>query len=158
MLGLIPRNRVKGYFPPTYGPLAPRMELPFWLGNFRDEFNKLFEPFMGTAPVAGWRWGLDVEENEEAVIIRAEAPGFELGNFEVYVHEGYLMLSACHKKESVEKGKPVVKEECFCREAVLLPPGVFPEKITALYKNGVLLITVPRKPEAKGVKVPVHAG
>jgi HSP20 family protein len=142
-----------------YGPLAPRMELPFFLGNFRDDLNKLLEPFMGlTPPAAGWRWGLDVEENEEAVIIRAEAPGFEPGDFEVYVHEGYLILSACHNKETLEKGKPMLREECVCREAVLLPPGVFPEKITALYKNGVLFITLPRKPEAKGVKVPVHAG
>ena len=36
MLGLIPRNRVKGYFPPTYGPLTPRMELPFFLGPDQD--------------------------------------------------------------------------------------------------------------------------
>jgi HSP20 family protein len=159
MFGLIPRNRVKGYFPSTYGPLAPRMELPYFLGNIREEFNKLFEPFMGpTPPVAGWRWNLDVEENEEAVVIRAEAPGFEVGDFELFVHEGYLILSVCHKNESLKKAKTTVTPEWFCREAVMLPPGVIPEKITAVYKNGVLLVTLPRKPEAKGIRVPIAAG
>jgi HSP20 family molecular chaperone IbpA len=38
---------------------------------------------------------------------------------------------------------------------VVLPPFVLPEKIEAVYKNGVLIITLPRKPEAKGVKIPV---
>jgi HSP20 family protein len=135
------------------------MELPFFLGKFREEFEKLFEPFVGLAPpVKGWPWALDIEEHEEAVIIRAEAPGFEPADFEVQILEGYLILTACHKKEMAEKGKPVVKEERVCREVVVLPPLVLPEKIVAVYKNGVLTITLPRKPEAKGVKVPVLPG
>jgi HSP20 family protein len=159
MLGLIPRNRVKEFFPPAYGPLFPRMELPFFLGKFREEFEKFFDPFVGMAPpVKGWPWALDVEEKEEAVFIRAEAPGFEPADFELQIQEGYLILSACHKKEFVEKGKPMFKEERVCREVVVLPPFVLPEKITAVYKNGVLIITLPRKPEAKGVKVPVLPG
>jgi HSP20 family protein len=159
MLGLMPRSRVKGFVPPTYGSLAPRMELPPFLARFRDEFDKLFEPFVGlTPPVPGWRWGLEFEETDEAFVLRAEAPGFEAGDFEVFAQDGYLTLSACCKKETVENGKPVVKEEQICHERLLLPPGVIPNEITALYKNGVLFITLPRKPEAKGFKVPVHAG
>ncbi len=167
MLGLIPRNKVRNFypptygnfFPPTYGPVAPRMELPLFLGKFREEFEKFFEPFFGFTPqLTGWRWGLEFEETEEALIIRAEAPGFEPGDFEVYVQENYLFLSVHCKKELMEKGKPMVKEERICQEILPLPPGVIPEKFNALYKNGVLFITLPRKPEAKKFKVPVQCG
>jgi HSP20 family protein len=160
MFALLPRRKMKGFFPPMYGPLAPRMELPFFLGKVRDEFDRLFENFGFMPPPVtnGWNWGLDVEDKDEAIIVRAEAPGFEPTDFDVKVEEGYLVLEAHHKKEIVEKGKPEIKTERVCYETVLLPPGILPENITALYKNGVLTVTLPRKPEAKGVKVPVLPG
>jgi HSP20 family protein len=159
MFGLIPQRKIKAAFPISYGTLAPRFEFPLLMGRLLEEFDKLFEDFGIMPPVeTGWRWGLNVEENEEAIVIRAEAPGFESTDFEVKVQEGYLTLAACHKKEVIEKGKPVMKTEKDCCGAVTLPPGVIPEKITALYKNGVLTVTLPRKPAYKGVLIPVQGG
>src|SRR5688572_1922471 len=58
--------------------------------RMRDEFNQLVNQFFGGWPStwdAGrdWHWGLDVQENDANVMIRAEAPGFEPSDFDVEV-------------------------------------------------------------------------
>jgi HSP20 family molecular chaperone IbpA len=68
------------------------------------------------------------------------------------------VLYAAKKAEVKEKDKPrqVTEKECF--EAVLLPPGVDPEKVTAVYRDGKLVVTLPLVPEVKGPPIPVQGG
>lgn len=53
------------------------------LARMRNEFDQLFDRFFGDLPASwrevggDWRWGLDVEQTDDKVIVRAEAPGFE---------------------------------------------------------------------------------
>src|SRR5262245_39755443 len=71
------------------GGLAPYSRDPFHY--FRENMNRLFERFFATPlfPYEGGLerdgWGMDVREEEGAVVVRAEAPGFEPGDFDIQV-------------------------------------------------------------------------
>ncbi len=139
------------------GEAAARSEFPFFLGRMHDAFDRLFERFESEWPLAetdGWPWPVDVEETEETVLVRARAPGLEAGDFAVEVHDTYLTLAASWLEETTRGRAPRRRE---CSEAILLPPGVDEEKVTALYKDGVLTVTVPLKPESRGRTVPVRS-
>ena len=84
----------------------------------------------------GWRWGLDVEETDDKVVVRAEAPGFEPGDFDLGVEDGMLTLRAARKAETKdEKGEMRTTRECY--EAVALPAGIDKEKIEDVARHGL---------------------
>ncbi len=143
------------------GSMAPYSRDPFHL--FRENMNRLFERFF-TGSLAPYYeggmehdgWGLDVREEEGAVVVRAEAPGFEPGDFDVQVRGDQLILSATHKAETEEKERGYRewrRHELY--RAVPLPAGVDREKVDAEYRHGVLTVKVPLTEQAKGKRVQV---
>ncbi len=147
---------------PKAAPAAPgreeaaRSEVPFFLGRMHDAFDRLFDRFEMEWPLVGadgWPWPVDVEETLDIVLVRTEAPGLVPGDFAVEVHDTYLTLAASWLEEAGAGRAPKRRE---CCEAILLPPGVDEEKVTARYHEGVLTVTVPLKPESRGRMVPVE--
>jgi HSP20 family protein len=102
------------------------------------------------------RWGLDVEEKDNQLVVRAEAPGFEPSEFDVQVVGDQLVLKATHKAEKEDKDKKFQSwEQRELYRSVTLPQGVDPEKVDASYKNGVLMITLPKAGKPNGKKIPI---
>lgn len=86
--------------------------------------------------------------------LRAEAPGFEPGDFDLRVSGDRLVHRATRKSET--KGKEgETHQERQCYESMRLPPGVDTEKIEAKYSNGVLTVTIPKTAEGRGKKIQV---
>jgi len=132
---------------PARGSMAPFRREPFAL--FREEMNRLFDRFFSgwMSPWDGGRWdgwGLEVREETGAVVVRAEAPGFEPGDFDVQVRGDHLILRAVKKAESQEKDRGYREwhRQEFYR-TVALPPGAEADKVDAEYRNGVLNVRVP---------------
>jgi HSP20 family protein len=136
--------------------LLPRVERPFgWLPNdFATLFNRFFTdwPIM-EAPNWEYPWGLTTEEKEKEFLVRVELPGFEPAEVKVELTGNLLTVEAEHKvpeeKEKVERAYAHVKRE------LTLPEGVELEKVEAVYRNGVLEVHLPRKPEAAGRRIEV---
>jgi HSP20 family protein len=125
-----------------------------------DEFDQLLERFSRQWPSLwegdGWRWGLDVRDEDDAVVVQAEAPGFEAGDFDVQVSDNRLVLRATKKAETKgEEGKTREVREWECYQSVTLPPGIDRGKVEAKYHNGILTVRLPKTPEGKGRRVPV---
>ncbi len=161
MFNLIPwkkRNKEKGR------ELAPYKGHP--LAELRDEFDALFDRFLS-------RWaepfgdlipsrfgGLDVEDGDQEMVVRAEVPGFEPGEVDVQVSGNLLTVKAEKKEEKKGKDGDGRYEERRYRtfhQSVTLPPGTDPGKIEARYKNGLLEVHVPKSEQAKGKRIPVKA-
>jgi HSP20 family protein len=137
-------------------------ETPFFFGRLRDEFEHVMDRFARNWPMfwneeeRGWRWGLELKDEEEAVVLIAEAPGFEPEDFEIEVVEGRLNLKAARRIEvKKEEGTETTRHEYV--ESILLPPGIDREGAEATYHNGVLTIKMPKTVEAKGRHVPVKS-
>lgn len=144
------------------GDLATLQDFPTVLRRMRNEFDELFEDFSQNWPALalqngnGWKWGLELDDQDDKVVLRAEAPGFEAEDFDLKVSGDRLTLRAKHKKESKEKGSEY-REERECYEALTLPSGVDASKVDAKYKNGVLTVSIPKTKEGRGQKISVKA-
>jgi HSP20 family protein len=129
--------------------------------QLRREFDRLFDQLLGGWP-APWEgggrdgWGLDVQEDDNAVTVRAEAPGFEPSDFDIQVRGQELVLRAAHKAEAEEKerGSREWRRQEFYR-SVPLPAGIDPEKVEATYRNGILSVTLPRSEQGRGRRIQV---
>jgi HSP20 family protein len=130
---------------------------PFSL--LRREMDLLLGRFLGEIPGMVEReptWGLTVEALEKEVVIRAEAPGFEVGDFDLHLAGDVLTLCAEHKEEKGKEGEPEAERRYVClRRSLTLPPGVDAEMIEAIYRNGVLEVHLPWTPEAMGRRIEV---
>jgi HSP20 family protein len=158
---ITPKKMVKEESPArSSGRLLPSREFPFLLGRLRDEFDQMFERFGRGWPSLwegnGWRWDIDVQEEENQIVVRAEAPGFEPKDFDLQVRDHELVLRASRKslrEEKVDGFREAQQQEYY--EAFTLPTGIDADKVTARYVNGVLTVTLPKTAEAKGKRVPV---
>ena len=95
---------------------------------------------------------MDIYEEGEEVVVKAEVPGLEKGEIEVRVVGEMLTVSG--KKEREEK---VERQDYYRYErsagtfsrTVRLPAEVEVEKMTAHLEKGVLEIRAPKTPSAK---------
>jgi HSP20 family protein len=136
------------------------VEEPFRL--MREEFlPPLFERMFNGWPVPWteeWTrpWGFEMEETEKEVVVRAELPGFEPAELEVYLRGELLTVTAEHKEAKGKEGEPEAERRyAKVRRSVTLPPGTETEKLAAVYRNGILEVRVPKTPEAVGRRVEV---
>jgi len=148
MFGLKPWRR-------TSAPL-PRFEAPF--GFMPEEFSTLFNRFFPHFPIeetAEWPygWDLTMEEKDKELLVRVELPGFEMSEVKLEVMPERLTIEAEHK-EAAEKGKEKVERAyAHVKRMVTLPPDIDSEKAEATYRNGILEVRLPRKPEAVGRRI-----
>jgi HSP20 family protein len=133
-------------------------ERPFRL---QEELLRAFAPLLnaGVSRGAGVFPPVNIYDNGEAFLIRAELPGVRKDSLEVTAHANELTLKG-------ERARPEVKGEVsyhrretaegsFSR-TVTLPQQVDGGRISATYKAGVLEVLLPRMPEAQPRKITVH--
>ncbi|MBN9518075.1 Hsp20/alpha crystallin family protein [bacterium] len=129
------------------------------VARLRDEFDRLFEQFSrGWLGMPTWRgsWGLDVRENDTAVTVRAEAPGFEPGDFDIQARDDRLVMCACRGGEEKEEGGQREWRRNEFYESVVLPATVDADKVTATYRHGVLTVTLPKTEAEKARRIAVQ--
>jgi HSP20 family protein len=161
MFSVIPWKKYLRNTPVGYrNAIVPFGNFPAIMKRMQNEFDELFNCFYGEFPFpvpeicAGWPWQVTTYDKPTEIVVKAEAPGFEIGDFEVEVRGNELIVRAAKKVK--EEGKPREILERKCYESVTLPPGVNLDKIEAKYHNGVLMVTIPKTEEGKGRKVAVQ--
>jgi len=139
--------------------MSSRVHWP--LGRLRSEFDRLFDDFFGGLPAMSssrdepsQRWGVDIDDEPDKIIVRAEAPGFEPQDFDLKVNDNQLELCACQSEESSQDGgHHWHKQELY--RSIPLPSGIDPEHVDAQYRNGILTVTVPKTEHGKARKIEV---
>jgi HSP20 family protein len=137
-----------------------------WTGpSVRRELDRLFDRFLEPAwsemPTLGdWSPTVDVSEDKDAVTVKAELPGVEQKDIAVSLQDGVLSIKGEKRAEKEEKDKRYHRVErsygAFYR-SIQLPSTVDTGKVSATFKDGVVTITLPKAPEAKGTTIPVKA-
>jgi len=110
--------------------------------------------------VADWAPSVDISETDEEYLIKAEIPEVEKKDVRVTVQDGLLSIQGERRQEREEKGKRFHRVErsygTFLR-TFDLPDGVDEDKLKAEFKEGMLLVHLPKtekaKPKAIEVKV-----
>ncbi len=135
----------------------------FGVGN---RMNSLFEdvlfPFdraTGEFALSSWHPAVDIYEDGDHIVIKAELPGVEKKNIHVDVNGRVLTLTG----ERVLERK--LKEENYYRQertfgkferSFTLPTEIDPEKIKADFSEGVLKVNILKPEEHKPKKITVH--
>lgn len=123
-------------------------------------FEDFFNDFPGSFPQTRDQWmpTVDILEKDENLILRAELPGMDEKDIDLKLEGSVLTLKGERKLEKEEKKANYHRIESsygtFTR-SFTLPVTVDLEKITAEYKNGVLSVTIPQKPEVRPREIPV---
>jgi HSP20 family protein len=124
-------------------------------------FERFFEPWMGEEGQGGSEWSprLDLSETKDAVIAKLDVPGLDSKDIQVSLQEGMLTIRGEKKQEKDEKDERLHRVErrygTFVR-TIQVPVRIDASKVTAAFKNGVLTITMPKVPEAKGATIPIR--
>ncbi|HOW52201.1 MAG TPA: Hsp20/alpha crystallin family protein [bacterium] len=127
-------------------------------GLFGDLFSDLFDNALGYAVSEGWP-KVDIEETDEAYLIKAELPGMSKDQVNIEIRNNVLSLSGEKKETREEKSKNVHRRESyigsFCRN-FSLPDQVATEKVDAEFKDGILRLTIPKSEEKKPRRITIR--
>jgi HSP20 family protein len=123
-------------------------------GNFFPTFSLDDDMSLGN-----WRPVVDIYENEDTVVVKAELPGVDKKDIKVDLKDGVLTLSGerSHEKE-VKEENYYRKERAFGKfhRSFNVPADIDPDKIKAEFKDGVLNVEIPKPEEKKPKKIAVH--
>ena len=134
-----------------------RSEYPTATRLFEEFFNEF--PFSSTPETRdSWVPSVDILEKDGNLILRAELPGLTEKQIELKLEGNTLTLKGERKMENEDKKSNYHRVESYYgtfTRSFRLPDTVDYDKINAEYKNGVLTVTLPQKPEVKPREIPV---
>ena len=103
---------------------------------------------------------LDVHETEQAYSVKAELPGMKKEDIKVDIDGNRVSISAETRQESEQKdGQTVVRSERYVGQqyrSFTLEQEVDDAKAVAKYQDGVLELTLPKKPNNGAKKLVVN--
>ena len=127
------------------------------LQSFQDQIGRLLDSSVGRnedASLARGNWipPVDVAEEGDSIILKAELPGMKEEDIEIEFENGLLTLKGERSFESEKSERNYHRIERSYGKFVRsfnLPRSVDAEAIAANYENGVLEVTIPKREEAK---------
>jgi HSP20 family protein len=148
-------------------PWTPFMGLSQW----EREMDRMMDDFFTRRMRPWWpgRWlvspdselvtpTVDVYEEKDDVVVKAELPGLEKDEIEVNISDSHLTLKGEKKKEEKIEQKDYYRCErsygAFLR-SVELPHEVKADKVKASFKNGILEVRLPKTEEAKAKEIKI---
>jgi HSP20 family protein len=103
---------------------------------------------------------VEVTENDQAYIIRAEIPGAKKDDIKVDVRGNRVSITAETRRErELKEGERVLRCEVFYGQmsrTIMLEQEVDDTKADAKYADGVLELTLPKKSSSAGSKLQIH--
>jgi HSP20 family protein len=101
---------------------------------------------------------VDIYENKDQIVLEAELPGMNRGDFELTVENNVITLRGernFEKKDDTDNYHRVERSYGSFTRSFTLPQTVSAEGATAEYTNGVLRVTLPKREETKARRIEV---
>ncbi|WP_315791040.1 Hsp20/alpha crystallin family protein [Fischerella sp. JS2] len=133
------------------------------INALQSQLNRLFdESFI---PSGLWKDddvkvpAAELQETEEAILLKLEIPGMEAKDLDVQVTEDAVYVSGERKSESKTEEKGYTKSEFHYgkfQRVIPLPARIQNTNVTADYKDGILNLTLPKTEAEKNKVVKVN--
>ncbi len=150
--------------------LVPRRTNQIW-DPFREmellqkEMNRLFDFSLSHSlnedpTLLGGQWSpaVDIHDSKDNFLVKVDLPGLKKEEIDLSVEDNTLTIRGEKKRDNEVKDDNYYRSEryygAFCRQLVL-PVAVDSTKVEAVYKDGVLKLTLPKKEEAKPKQIKV---
>ena len=106
-----------------------------------------------------WEPAVDIIDSKDRIIVKVELPGVEKKDVKLSLSENNLTIQG-----EIKRDEEIKKEDYFCCERVYgkyartipLPIEVDGEKVSAKFRNGVIEITMPKKPEVQPKEIDIE--
>ena len=148
-------------------PRRPFMDLSRW----ERDMERMMEDFFGRRTRPWWpeKWfrtegmeltapAVDLYEEMDEIVVKAELPGIDKNNIEVNLTDHTLTIKGEKKKEEEIKEENYYRSErsygSFIR-TLELPKDVHTDQVKASFKDGILEVRLPKTEEAKAKEVKV---
>ena len=145
------------------------------LSALRAEVDSLFDSFIGGLPAFSGMFGssggrgfaltphMDVTETDKEIVVEAELPGIDEKDVSLSLQDGVLTIRGEKKHERDEQKenyRMMERRYGSFHRSVRLPDTVDEDKVEATFNNGVLKVSLPKRPEAIGKqrKTPIKKG
>lgn len=132
-----------------WDPFAELNRLQSMFGRPLTEAEKSFRP------------AVDIYEDETGVHLKADLAGVDPKDIKVHIDNGVLTISGERKEEKERKDKGYHRVERFYgrfSRAFSLSEDLNDDDIDAKFDNGVLSLTLPRRPAAQPKAVAIKTG
>jgi HSP20 family protein len=129
--------------------------------DFDRLFREAFSPVLGEGELSTriWASSVDIYENGDSLVLKAELPGVNPDDVEIRVEDNTLYLKGERKFEKEVKEQNYHRVErsygTFTR-TFSLPNSIDADKVAANFKDGVLTLTMPKKEEAKPKTIKIN--
>jgi HSP20 family protein len=138
----------------TWDPWQTMRALLTW-----DPFREM-APFPAEERPMGFAPAFDVKETKDAYLFHADLPGIKDADLDVTLTGNRLSVSGKRQSEKEDKGERYYTFErsygTFTR-SFTLPDGADMDKLVASLDKGVLMITVPKRPEVQAKKIAIKS-
>jgi HSP20 family protein len=132
-----------------------------WM-TLQEEMNRLFEDFIGPSKGSDdvvWAPRVDISETKDDIVVKAELPGVTPDSINVDLTNNTLTIQGVKNKEDTDEGENFYRVERiygkFMR-SFSLPQRVKADSVKAKYKDGILVVTIPKAEEAKPREIKVE--
>jgi len=136
------------------------------MSALQNRINSLFsEPFFRSGreddelSMGSWYPAVDMFENDDKIVIKAELPGVDKKDISVDVKDRVLTLSGERNYDHEVKEENYYRRERTCgkfKRTFNLPADVDSDKIKADFKDGVLKVEMPKPEAQKPKRITVH--
>jgi HSP20 family protein len=120
----------------------------FFRGDIRDEDSTLM----------AWTPAVDISEHDDEYLVKVELPGVNKEDVKITLESNILTIRGEKKQEKETKNENyhrVERNYGSFQRSFTLPTVVKSDKIDAVYKDGVLSISLPKAEEAKPKQIEV---
>ncbi|HJU74154.1 MAG TPA: Hsp20/alpha crystallin family protein [Gemmatimonadaceae bacterium] len=133
--------------------------------DLRREIDRVFDTVMsGTQPAINgeprWSPPMNLEEHDDLIRLSVELPGVSPKDVNITVENGVLTISGEKKMERENEASSGGARIYECRygrfeRSLTLPQYIDAEKVTAQYKNGILVLELPKSAESRRKKIEI---
>ncbi len=142
-------------------PYTTNAPMRQWVDRVFDEaFGPTYSAGSGTGAAGFQSLPVNVWETPEGYQAALLAPGLDEASINVTVHDDTLSIEGELKFQVPENAKPIWQEfgPSKFRRSLRLGAAVDPARVEAMYKNGLLLVTMPKAEHAKPRQIQVQVG
>jgi HSP20 family protein len=135
------------------------------LVSIQDRMNRLFEQTLSRSraeegiTASTWSPAVDIYETPETIIMKADLPGLSREDIEIQIRDNTLTLRGERRfAKDVQQENYLRIERAYgaFQRNFTLPTTVQQDKIRAIFRDGVLELTLPKAEEAKPKKIAIE--
>ncbi len=129
--------------------------------TLRRQMNQIFDEVAGEnrQSALSWQPAIELQDTEDNLVVRAEIPGVEGKDIDIQVTREAVAISGEHRFEKKTEEKGFFRSEFrygSFQRVIPLPVPIQNDQAKAEFKNGILVLTLPKVTEARRTVVKLN--